>query len=204
MRTILARHSRLLCVVGACASLLAAVGCKPEIAGEAKAETAAAPAETQTAPAADSGVGSNVTVKPADKSQIETAIQAHLGQVVFVDFWATWCGPCKEQFPHTVELAHKYKDQGLAVISVSCDDADQQDEVLAFLKSKGADFDNLISTHGIDTIDVLEIAGGALPHYRIYDRQGKLVKSFGPDPDNGVTPEEIEVFVKEALAQPKS
>lgn len=201
MRTAFVRHSRLVCVVATLASLVLASGCQPETPNNANAETAATSAETSAAtPAATT----NVTLERADKSQLAAAIQAHAGQVVFVDFWATWCGPCKEQFPHTVELAHKYKDQGLAVISVSCDDPDGEAGALEFLKSKGADFENLISTHGIDTIDVLEIAGGALPHYRIYDRQGKLVKSFGPDPDKGLSPEEIEVFVKEALAQPKS
>jgi len=201
MRIHFARYGRLFYVATMCVSLALASGCKPEIAGDATAKAATPSAE---ATAAAPVPAANVTLKQVDKSQLEAAIQAHAGEVVFVDFWATWCGPCKEQFPHTVELAHKYKDQGLTVISVSCDDPDGEAGALEFLKSKGADFENLISTHGIDTIDVLEIAGGALPHYRIYDRQGKLIKSFGPDPDKGLSPEEIEVVVKEALAQPKS
>ncbi|MBL9122786.1 MAG: TlpA family protein disulfide reductase [Planctomycetaceae bacterium] len=188
------------------AALVTVAGCTPEpTAPPAGGETAAAAAATGPAsPAPAPAATAEITLKPVDKAQLEAAIQAHAGQVVLVDFWATWCGPCKEQFPHTLELAHKYRDQGLAVISVSCDDADGQAGALEFLKSKGADIENLISTDGIDAIDVLEIEGGALPHYRIYDRQGKLVKSFGPDPDRGLSPEEIEVFVKEALAAPKS
>lgn len=145
-----------------------------------------------------------VTLEPIDNAGLDAAIQANNGKVVFVDFWATWCGPCKEGFPHTVELSRKYKDQGLAVISVSCDEADGQEGALEFLRDQQADFENFIATNGIDAIETFDIEGGALPYYRIYDRDGKLAKGFGPDPDKGTSPEEIESMVKQVLDQPKS
>lgn len=147
---------------------------------------------------------SNITLEPIDKPGLDQAIQANAGKVVFVDFWATWCGPCKAGFPHTVELSRKYKDQGLAVISVSCDEAGGRQGALEFLREKQADFANYIATNGMDAIESFDIEGGALPYYRIYDRQGKLVKGFGPDPEKGISPEEIEAMVKQALDQPTS
>lgn len=189
-------------------ALLLASGCNGESTSEATAdreepqqqasEATGQPAATSQTPSADA---SQITLEPANKEQLEAAIKAHAGKVVFVDFWATWCAPCKEQFPHTVELAHKFKDQGLAVISVSCDEDDGGAGALEFLRAQGADFQNFISTDGFNALDVLEIQGGALPHYRIYDRQGNLVKSFGPDPDTGLEPEDIEAEVKAALDQ---
>jgi cytochrome c biogenesis protein CcmG, thiol:disulfide interchange protein DsbE len=50
-------------------------------------------------------------------------LSAYRGKVVLLDFWATWCDPCREEIPHFVELQAQYRDQGLQVIGISMDDA---------------------------------------------------------------------------------
>ncbi len=50
-------------------------------------------------------------------------LSSYRGKVVLLDFWATWCDPCREEIPHFVELQQKYADQGLQIIGVSMDDS---------------------------------------------------------------------------------
>ncbi len=147
-------------------------------------------------PAADAGsedmVAVSVSVVTPD--QFAEVIAKHKGKVIFVDFWATWCVPCRKAFPHTVELAKKYPEK-LAVISMALDDADAKEDVHDFLKEQGATFDNLMCSFGgsDESYNAYEIPGSALPYFRIYDREGTLKHTFGYDAENDQGVDEAEV-----------
>jgi len=112
------------------------------------------------------------------------------GKVVLVDFWATWCEPCREETPHLVELQEKYKDRGLQIIGVSMDDT--PDPVHAFYEKFHMNYPVVMGTASTG-----EQYGGVLglPIAYFIDRDGKVAaKKIGAQ-----KPESIESEIKKLL-----
>jgi thiol-disulfide isomerase/thioredoxin len=122
----------------------------------------------------------DVQLDSIDAAGLDKAVEERRGQVVLVDFWATWCGPCRELFPHAVELHKRFGDRGLAVITVSLDDPDNRAAVSKFLDQNGPTLENYLAVYGVGpaAFTAFHIDDGALPHLRLYDRQGKLRRAF--------------------------
>jgi thiol-disulfide isomerase/thioredoxin len=147
-----------------------------------------------------------IALKPVDRAGYDAVITEHRGKVVLVDFWATWCLPCVEQLPHTLELGQRLADRGLAVVTVSCDDPADTAPIVRMLQSTQAEgATHLISQFGgsPQTMEAFEITTGAVPFYKLYDRTGRLRKSFGVDPalKTQFTPADIEAAIEQLLAE---
>jgi peroxiredoxin len=95
------------------------------------------------------------------------------GKLVLVDFWASWCLPCRKENPNVVKLYNKYKDKGFTVFSVSLDD--NKDSWLAAIKKDG-----LTWTHVSDLAGWKSVAPGlynfnSIPTTYLIDREGKIL-----------------------------
>jgi thiol-disulfide isomerase/thioredoxin len=147
------------------------------------------------------GGGGEVTIdlRPIDRPTLDRVLKEHRGRVVLVDFWATWCPPCVGLFPHSVDLARRYADRGLAVITISLDDGSQEAAVRRFLAVQNAALtENFLAASGASpqTFEEFQIEGGGIPFLRVYDRRGRLRATIA-----GAYPEKIDRAVEELLGE---
>jgi cytochrome c biogenesis protein CcmG, thiol:disulfide interchange protein DsbE len=71
-----------------------------------------------------------------DLSGKSVSLNQHLGKVVLLDFWATWCPPCRMSIPELVKLQEKYREKGLVILGISLDDADTKNAYLESFREK--------------------------------------------------------------------
>jgi len=103
-------------------------------------------------------------------------LSALKGQVVLINFWATWCGPCKQEMPHLNKIEQELGPQGFRVLSISTDDARTGSKVKAYVKSRGYGFTVLLDT---DTTVVSQYnPSKSLPYSVLLNRSGKIAKVF--------------------------
>jgi peroxiredoxin len=98
------------------------------------------------------------------------------GKAVLLNFWATWCAPCKIEMPWFVEMQKQYGAEGLQILGVAMDDANPKD-IAAFAKEMGVNYPVLIGKESVG-----DAYGGVqfLPESFYIDRNGKVVdRAFG-------------------------
>ena len=95
------------------------------------------------------------------------------GKIVVVDFWATWCPPCRAEVPHYVELQETYREKGLVIVGISFDEgANAEGRVVKFMEDYKINYPVVMGDAA-----VAEAFGGieAFPTTFVVDREGRLV-----------------------------
>src|SRR5437016_4339345 len=114
------------------------------------------------------------TLQSLDGKNIQ--LSSFRGKAVLLNFWATWCGPCKIEMPWFVELQKEYGPQGFQIVGVAMDDSSTED-ITKFVREMGINYPVLLGKE-----EVGQSYGGvnALPTSFFIDRDGKLVaREFG-------------------------
>jgi len=164
--------------------LLATCGARAEV------EAAMAPAPTR--------------MQAVSFSEWDTILENQRGNITVVDFWASWCTPCIERFPHMVEMHHEYQDKGVRFISLNLDeqgDAESIDWCNDFLATTRAVFANYHMDENMsEAFEELDLL--SLPAVRIYATDGaEVYRLSGDNPYKQFTEKDVEQAILQLLAR---
>ena len=126
-----------------------------------------------------------------DVNGAEQTLSSLKGSVVILSFWATWCGPCKEEMPHLQAMYKDLQAQGLVVLSISTDDARSASRVKPFVMKMGYTFPVLLDRES--TVIGAYNPSKTLPYTVVVDRDGNVArKTSGYNPGDE---KELRAFV---------
>ena len=117
--------------------------------------------------AAAAGQGASAPVTPIFD------LEEHRGHVVYVDFWASWCQPCRKSFPWLEKMHERYADQGLDVVAINLDK--ERRKATAFLEKFPASFEVRYDPQGLAA---QAFGVEAMPSAFLFDREGKQVATY--------------------------
>jgi cytochrome c biogenesis protein CcmG/thiol:disulfide interchange protein DsbE len=143
-------------------------------------------------PCAPDAKKANLDFTLKDMNGASVHLADYKGKVVLVNFWATWCGPCKVEIPEFAQVYSEYKDQGFVILGVLANDTPTKDQLQAFMTEYKMTYPVLFSN------DQIESAFGsvwALPTSFLIGRDGAVcAKQLGP-----ATREDVERAIKALL-----
>jgi len=146
----------------------------------------APPGRAQSAPA-KSAAHTSKTAPSADPPLIDLAgyqqlVAKYHGKPLVVNFWATWCEPCRDEYPMMVELAKQFKAQGVEVVGIDMDDESDMNLVRRFIARMQPGFPNYRQKPGIDLDHFYDGVNpqwkGTMPQTIFYGRDGNVVGFF--------------------------
>ena len=125
-----------------------------------------------------------------DGTELSLMSEVAKNKITVIDFWASWCGPCRQEMPFMLEMFSKYKDKGLGIVGISLDEdsdswkaATQQLNIPWIQMSDLKGWENAIAKH---------FCVNSIPHTIVVDQQGKILK-------RGLRGEKLEEFVAKQL-----
>ena len=130
-----------------------------------------------------------------DLSGNMVSLKEYRGKIILLDFWATWCPPCRRSIPELAEIQKKYKDYGVVILGISMDDPFMFDNqyLLAFKEKFNINY--RILRADIEVINnYLSNGRMAIPTLFIINREGKIVKKH-----IGFAPGEVERLLQKVL-----
>lgn len=145
----------------------------------------------------DDVAGQREPLRPAfvlqDTEDQPRDVQEWDGKVIMINFWATWCPPCRREMPALMKLYENYRDQGFVIVGVALD---EKQNVIDYIDPMGVEYPVLIGDQkGIALTQAYGNRLGVLPYTVVIDRQGRIVSRHR----NEITYEQAERMIKPLL-----
>jgi len=123
-----------------------------------------------------------ISPTPVVTDSVQDSLDAFRGKVVILDFWATWCGPCRMEIPGFITLQNKYREQGLEVVGISIDPIAPRGNpagapaVAPFMKDNGINY-TILMVNNPAALRGYDVSKG-IPTTYVIDRDGKVVRTY--------------------------
>jgi thiol-disulfide isomerase/thioredoxin len=144
-------------------------------------------------------IGEDVSYRKVKYDELARFVAGQKGKVVVVDFWATFCIPCRNAFPHVVELHQKQAARGLVVVTVSVDDpsdANVVEEVGKFLRRQGATTTNFLLDEAPE-VWTARLKAKGVPLVFVFNRAGQIETKYTEAPK----PAKLDALLEKLLSE---
>ena len=113
-----------------------------------------------------------------------TSLDDLKGKYVYIDFWATWCAPCKKEFPYLKKLEKKYKDDNIHFVSISLDKENKFELWKKMIKENNLGGIQLFADKDFDSEFAKEYLITSIPKFVLLDPQGRIISTDAPRPSD--------------------
>lgn len=139
---------------------------------------------------AEGNIMPDFTMNDINGKPISALAEIGKNKITVIDFWASWCGPCRVEMPHMVRMYNGYKDKGLGILGISLDSKREAWEAAS--KELGVAWPQMSDLRGWDNAAARMFNVQSIPQTIVVDSNGKILKK-------GLRGEELETFIKSLM-----